>query len=194
MVNPVEEARVFVFELGGEGTGAEGVMDLVGGPEAALVDFGRVEGEGAVVAEEERADEFGFEGGTPKELVGKGHVAGGDAEFFAGFAEGACFGRLARLEVATYGRIPAPGLDVLGEGALLQEEVIPMVEYEDVHGLVDEGGIAMAFAAGSLADDLTVLIDEVEDFSGGGMIGCSHGGKSVIQCTETFKQPEEMRR
>ena len=68
-------------------------------------------------------------------------------------------------EVPSDGSVPLAGLDVLGHGALLQEDTLSIgMEYDDMRSAVNQAGVAMAARARCGADDLVVFIDDIEVF------------------------------
>jgi hypothetical protein len=60
--------------------------------------------------------------------------------------------------------IPATRLNILGQRPLLQQQLATAVEKHHVSHPVNQARIAVTTAAGSLADDVVVLIDEIKLF------------------------------
>lgn len=163
-----KEALVFLFEVGGEECGADALANLLGGEEAAAVEFG-AGGRGDVGDETEGVDEFALartlEDVAGEELdvgVESGNV---DTDFLAYLAIEGGEKLFAVVDVATDGGVPTVGLNVLPSGSMLEIEMPCGVEEMEmdngVERLVDA---VVGNGASGLANDVAVAVDYGEKF------------------------------
>jgi len=80
---------------------------------------------------------------------------------FTDFALRTCKVILATVEVTGSRRIPLPRLLVLAQRTLLQKNLAPAVEYQDVNRAVHQP-TGVNFATGFDGDNIVVLVDDVE--------------------------------
>ncbi len=89
---------------------------------------------------------------------------GKDSEFLAEFAAHCLVVALATVEVASDSGVPFAGLDIAVFAAFLEEH--PPIGMEDDHmdGPVYKAWIAVAFFAGSGANEIAIIVDDIEVF------------------------------
>ncbi len=61
-------------------------------------------------------------------------------------------------------RVPFAGLYVLPGGTLLEIQIAGAVKYVQMHNGMEQHGASMTFAAGGLADDCAVSVNDREYF------------------------------
>lgn len=158
-----EEAHVFLFEIGGEKSGADALTNLLGREEAAAVELGAGDWEN-VSDETECVDEFAlaraFKDVAGEELGVDAEGGEVEADFFAYLAMEGGEKFFAVIDVATHGGVPTVGLNVLPHGTVLKIEMpvgIEEMEMDDgVEWFVDA---VVGNGASGLANDIAGRIN-----------------------------------
>ena len=143
-----KEALELALEVGGEDVVADGVADLLKGPEAATVEFVGRGAYGTVVDGLVDIDELALPEAVEDVLADGLWLEVGDAELFAHLALQGLFWGLAVVDMSAYGCIPLAGLNILPRRALLEIDFATRVEHMEMDDGMQQMGTIMANATG----------------------------------------------
>lgn len=154
----------FLFEIRRKHFFVKGRKDFVDCPEPAVVKLAGVGSEWALVACTVSMDQFLFDGRFEDIPFDKDGGEFRHSEFFAYFPAKRLFDSFSVIYMAAHGRIPFAGLDVFGQGPLLQVKRSGRVEYMEVDDRMQVLAAAMTFAAGGFPHCTPLFVDQGKPF------------------------------